>query len=157
MIRLIRILFLLACLFTPLLVPVHAQEPVKPWADVTSYGTAMVNPAVAAVEAWRSNDRACRFGRLALSEAIGNGVALTLKHFIVSPRPCLGCAPDGFPSGHTANSAIGMFSSRWGFTATIATGVLRHEANRHTWKQIAAGAALGVGAEAAGHLIKCRG
>jgi membrane-associated phospholipid phosphatase len=154
MIRLIRILFLLACLFTPLLV--HAQAPVQPWADWTSYGTAMVNPATAVVEAWQSPSRGCRLGRLALSEAIGNGVALTLKHFIVSPRPCLGCAPDGMPSGHTMNSAIGMFSSRWGFTATIATGVLRHEANRHTWTQIAAGAALGVGAEAAGRLIKCQ-
>lgn len=154
MIRVLHILFLLACLFTPLLV--HAQAPVQPWADVSSYPTAMVNPATAAIEAWRSNDRACRFGRLALSEAIGNGVALTLKHFIVSPRPCLGCVPDGMPSGHTMNSAIGMFSSRWGFTATIATGVLRHEANRHTWKQIAAGAALGVGAETAGLLLKCR-
>jgi len=137
MIRLIRILFLLACLFTPLLV--HAQEPVKPWADVTSWGTSFVNP-----------------GRLALSEAIGNGVALAMKHFIVSPRPCLGCNAMGMPSGHTMQSSIGMFSSRWGFTATIATGVLRHEANRHTWQQIAAGAAIGVGAEAAGRLIKCQ-
>lgn len=134
----------------------HTQAPVQPWADWTSYPTAMVNPGTAAIEAWRSSDRACRFGRLALSEAIGNGVALTLKHFIVSPRPCLGCAPDGMPSGHTMNSAIGMFSSRWGFTATIATGALRHEAHRHTWQQIAAGAALGVGAEAAGRLLKCR-
>jgi len=154
MIRLIRILFLLACLFTPLLV--HAQEPVKPWADVTSWGTSFVNPGIAAVEAWQSNDRACRFGRLALSEAIGNGVALAMKHFIVSPRPCLGCNAMGMPSGHTMQSSIGMFSSRWGFTATIATGVLRHEANRHTWQQIAAGAAIGVGAEAAGRLIKCQ-
>ncbi len=154
MIRLIRLLFLLACLFTPLLV--HAQAPVQPWADVTSYPTAMVNPATAAIKAWHSSDPKCELGRLAISEAIGNGIALAMKHFIVSPRPCLGCAPDGMPSGHTMNSAIGMFSSRWGFTATIATGVLRHEANRHTWQQIAAGAALGVGAEAAGRLIKCQ-
>lgn len=145
---------LTVCLSLPL--TVQAQEPVKPWADMSSYPTAIVNPGWAVVEAWRSDDRACRFGRLALSEAFGNGIALALKHFIVSPRPCLGCAPDGMPSGHTMNSAIGIFDSRWGFTATIATGVLRHEANRHTWPQIAAGAALGVGAEAAGRLVKCR-
>ncbi len=153
MIRIIRILFLLACLFTPLLL--HAQEPVKPWADVSSWGTAMVNPGVAAVEAWRSPSRGCRLGRLALSEAIGNGITLIAKRSFDSPRPCLGCAPDGFPSGHTMQSSLGMFSSRWGFTATIATGFLRHEANRHTWRQVVAGAAIGIGSEAAGRLIRC--
>lgn len=154
MIRLLRLLFLLACLFTPLLV--HAQEPVKPWADVTSYGTAAVNPVTAAIKAWHSSDPACALGRLAISEAIGNGVALVMKHFIVSPRPCLGCPPDGMPSSHVMNSSLGMFSSKWGFTATIATGFLRHEANRHTWQQIATGAAIGVGAELGGRLIPCQ-
>lgn len=136
-------------------VSARAQQPVQKFPDVVSYGTALINPTVAMVDAWRSPSRGCHFARLALSEAVGNGIALTMKHFIVSPRPCLGCAPDGMPSGHTMNSAMGIFSSQWGFTATIATGVLRHEAKRHTWQQIAMGAAVGVGSEAAGRLIKC--
>lgn len=138
--------------------PVYAQQPVQPWADWASYGTAFVNPAIASVDAWRSTHRACRFGQLAISEAIGNGIALTLKHFIVSPRPCMGygCAPDGMPSSHTMNSTIG-FSSRWrvGVGFAWSTAVLRTEAHRHTSWQVAAGAALGIGAEAAGHLLKC--
>ncbi len=155
MIRLIRILFLLACLFTPVLI--HAQAPVQPWADVTSYGTAMVNPATAAIKAWHSSDPKCELGRLAISEAIANGVALTLKHFIVSPRPCIGCAPDGMPSGHSANGFVG-FSSHWpyGIAFGVATAGLRVAANRHTFKQVLAGSALGIGAEYAGRLIKCQ-
>lgn len=154
MIRLIRILFLLACLFTPLLV--HAQEPVKPWADVASYATAAVNPVTAAVKAWHSSDPACALGRLAISEAIANGLALTLKHFIVSPRPCIGCQPDGMPSQHTANAFVG-FSSHWqyGLAFGIATGGLRMAANRHTFKQVLAGAAIGIGADYAPRLLKC--
>jgi membrane-associated phospholipid phosphatase len=132
-------------------------KPVVGWADDLSYATAAINPTIAAVEAWRSPSRLCHFGRLAISEAVANGVGITIKHFVVSPRPCLGCAPDGMPSGHTWNSAVGYLSSGWGFTATIATGVLRHEANRHTWPQVIAGAMLGVGAEASGLLLKCKG
>jgi membrane-associated phospholipid phosphatase len=162
--RVVRIVFLLACLFIPLLV--HAQAPVKPWADWSSYGTAVGNPGAAAVDAWRSDRRGCNLARLALSEGVGNGITLWAKRTYDSPRPCLGCAPDGMPSGHTMNSVIG--SSQWGGGLkpwqhyliagglVAATGWLRHDANRHTWRQIAAGAVLGVGAEAAGHLITCR-
>lgn len=137
--------------------PVSAQVPVSPAPDWVSYGTAAVNPTIAAIEAWRSPSRACRFGQLAISEAVGNVAALTLKHFIVSPRPCIGCQPDGMPSGHTMNSTIG-FSSHWkvGVVFTVATAELRTDAHRHTPWQVAAGAALGIGAEAAGHLLKCR-
>lgn len=146
----------LALLFLLLAAPCAAQE-VRPLADVGSYGTALVNPLTAAVAAWRSPSRGCRLARLALSEAIGNGLTIGLKRVLVSPRPCLGCAPDGMPSGHTMNSLIGASSSRWGFTASIATGALRHGANRHTWPQVLAGAAVGVGAEAAGRLVRCGG
>lgn len=136
--------------------PAAAQVPVAPIADWASYGTAIVNPTLAAVDAWRSPARTCRFGQLAISELVGNGVALTLKHFVVSPRPCLGCVADGMPSGHTMNSTIG-FSSRWkvGVIFSLATAELRTDAHRHTPWQVAAGAALGVGAEAAGHLLHC--
>ncbi len=135
--------------------PVHAQG-VRRVPDVASYATAAINPTWAAVDAWRSPERLCRFERLALSEAIGNGVALTLKHFIVSPRPCLACAPDGFPSGHTMNSAIGL-SDHWrmGVGFTVGTAGLRIAARRHTVWQVTAGALLGLSAEAAGRLIGC--
>lgn len=136
--------------------PTYAQQAVSSGPDWVSYGTAAVNPTIAAASAWRSSDRACRFGQLAISEAVGNVAALTLKHFIVSARPCLGCQPDGMPSGHTMNSWIGVSSSRWGFEASVATGSLRMAAHRHTALQVLAGTALGLGAEGAGHLLKCR-
>ena len=137
--------------------PARAQEPVEKWADYTSWATALANPTIAAVQAARSSDPKCRLGQLALSEAIGNGATLALKHLIVSPRPCVGCAPDGMPSGHTMNSAIGV-SSRWqvGLFFTLGTAELRTAANRHTPAQVAAGAALGFVAEWAGHrLLHC--
>jgi membrane-associated phospholipid phosphatase len=136
--------------------PAAAQPPVERWADWASFGTALVNPTIAAVDAWRSPRRGCRLGQLAISELVGNAASMTLKHFIVSPRPCLGCASEGMPSGHTMNSTIG-FSSRWkvGVVFTVATAELRTDAHRHTPWQVAAGAALGIGAEAAGHLLRC--
>ncbi len=147
-----------------LVAPLQAQKPVEQWADWSSYPTAVANPARAAVEAWRSSSRGCRFGQLAISEGLGNGVTMIAKRSYASPRPCLGCAPDGMPSGHTMNSVIGA-GSAWGggwkgvllsagFVA--ATGFLRHEANRHTWRQITAGALLGAGSELAGHALRCR-
>lgn len=142
-----------------LALPAAAQipVPVSPLADWASYGTAAINPTMAAVEVWRSPQRGCRFAQLAISEAVGNGVALTLKHFIVSPRPCIGCTPDGMPSGHTMNSIIGVSASwRVGMLFAVGTGGLRMAAHRHTLWQVAAGAALGVGAEATGRLLKCQ-
>lgn len=136
--------------------PAAAQPPVEPWANWASYGTALVNPAIAAVDAWRSPHRGCRLGQLAISELVGNAASMTLKHFLVSPRPCLGCGSDGMPSGHTMNSTIGV-TARWkvGVLFTVATAELRTDAHRHTPWQVAAGAALGFGAEAAGHLLRC--
>jgi len=130
--------------------------PVTPWADWASYGTAVVSPTVAAIQAWRSPHRGCKLGQLAISEAVGNLAALTLKRLIVSPRPCLGCGTEGFPSGHTMNSVIG-FSSSWRVSVGFAwsTAALRATAHQHTPRQVVAGALLGLGAEAAGHLLKC--
>jgi membrane-associated phospholipid phosphatase len=149
-----RAIVVLACLFWA--ASAFAQKPIEPIADWVSYGTFAVNPTIAAVHALQSPNRRCAFERLALSEAIGNGVSLTLKHFIVSPRPCLGCVPDGMPSGHTMNSAIG-FSTNWqvGLAFTLGTAELRVAAHRHTPWQVLAGAAIGIGAESAGHLLRC--
>lgn len=140
-----------------LVAPVSAQEPVNPVLDALSYGTALVNPTIAAVQAIRSDHRWCKLGQLALSEAIGNTSTLTIKHFDHSPRPCRGCADDGNPSGHTMNSAIGMSSTGWAVGASFVwgTGALRHESNEHTWRQIALGGFIGILSDLAGHFLKC--
>ena len=145
----------LALVLSLIAAPAFAQEPVNRWADGVSWGTAMVNPTLAVVDAIRAPNTKCKLGRLALSEAIGNGVTLTLKHFVVSPRPCLGCAADGFPSGHSMQSTIGASGWRFGATFAATTGGLRMQAHRHTGWQVAAGLAIGAGAEFAGRLIKC--
>ena len=147
--------FLVAAALLLLSGTAQAQEPVSHWPDAVSWGTALTNPTLAAVDALRSEQKGCRLGRLALSEGIVNGVGLTLKHFIVSPRPCIGCAPDGFPSGHSANSMVGSFGWRYGIVFGASTASLRLEANRHTPKQVAAGLLLGAAGEFAGRLIKC--
>lgn len=138
--------------------PAAAQVPVSSVPDWASYATAAVNPTTAAIAAWRSSDRPCRFGQLAISEAVGNVAALTLKHFIVSARPCIGCRPDGDPSGHSMNSLIGFTAHNWGIGLSfgLATGGLRDEAHRHFPDQIVKGLVLGALAEGAGHLLHCR-
>ncbi len=149
--------------------PVLAQDkPVLAVPDDISYVTAIANPISAAIAAYRvpSGEKVCAFGRLAITELVGNGATIGIKHWVVSPRPCLGCAPDGEPSGHTMNSVLGSSSAqwwnlggwqRWALSAGMValTGFLRHDANRHTWFQIVSGALVGAGAEAAGHLLRC--
>jgi membrane-associated phospholipid phosphatase len=162
-------LALVACLLCP--APCQAQAlPVVQWADWASYGTAAANPVSAAAEAWRGPGRACHLARLAIQEGIGNGVTLGLKHVAyglpAAVRPCEGCPPDGWPSGHTMNSALGLGAARWGFARAwpnyllsaglvVATGLLRHEAHRHTWPQVLAGAGIGLAADASGYLLRC--
>jgi membrane-associated phospholipid phosphatase len=146
--------FLLVLLLVCLPSAVFAQQPVTRWADWTSYGTAAVNPTLAA---WDARHSRCKLARFGLSEGIGNGLTLALKHRVISARPCLGCAPDGFPSGHTMNSLIG-FSRNWkvGLAFGLATAELRVTANRHTWQQVLAGAGVAVAAEASGYMIRCQ-
>lgn len=146
----IRVLVTLAVLASS---PASAQTApnVVPWADVASYVTAAADPSIAVVTALRSVDPKCRLLRLGVSEAIGNGLTLTLKQLVTSPRPCSGCAADGMPSGHTMNGTIG-FSSKWqvGLAFALGTAELRTGAHRHTPMQVAAGAAIGAFAEWAG-------
>ena len=132
-----------------------AQEPVAKIPDAVSWGTAFVNPAIAAVKAARSATPKCELLRLGLSEAVGNVATIAIKHFVVSPRPCLGCAPDGSPSGHSMNATIGVSGWRYGLLFSVGTMQLRREANRHTLPQVLQGFAVGIGAEAAGRLLKC--
>lgn len=135
---------------------INAQEPVSTVPDVASWPIAFANSAIAATDAIRGPHAKCGLARLALSAGIENGVALTLKHFVVSPRPCLGCASNGWPSGHEGQSLVG-FSNHWqiGLGFGLVTGALRVQANRHTKWQVLAGAVVGIGSEALGKVIKC--
>lgn len=138
--------------------PVSAQSAtVNSVPDGISYATAAINPAIATWKALHAPDKLCALTKLGISELIGNGVALTVKHFVHSPRPCAGCAPDGMPSGHSMNGAIGAFSSGgWGLAFSVPTPFLRVAAHRHTKTQVLAGTLLGLGADAVGHyLVKC--
>jgi membrane-associated phospholipid phosphatase len=130
-----------------------AQSPVSKVPDAISWGTAFANPTLAA---WDARHSKCELGRLALSAAIENGVTFALKSLVVSKRPCLGCDPTGFPSGHAAQSAVGL-SRNWrvGIGFTLTTAALRMEAHRHTWQQVTAGALIGIGSEALGRMVKC--
>lgn len=138
-------------------VAVGQPLPVNKWADAASYGTALVNPVTAAVVAWRGPDRWCHLERIGLAELIGNVSTIGIKHLVRSERPCLGCAPDGMPSGHTMNSFIGYrsFNIGYGIAWGGATGGLRMAAHRHTPWQVLAGAAIGIGSTELGNLLRC--
>ncbi len=154
----IAALLLLAQMVSAQPPPPDTRPPVEPIADWASYATAFANPAIAAVDAWRSEHRWCKLGQLGISELTGNLSVFALKHFIVSPRPCLGCAADGDPSGHSMNAMVGFTAHNWGIGLSfgLATGGLRYEAHRHFRSQIAKGLLLGALAEGAGHLLKCQ-
>lgn len=138
--------------------------PVNKWADWSSYGTAGVNTTIGVVDAWQSERRGCHLGQLALAEGLGNGLALIGQHTITSPRPC--CPGNGLPSQHVTNSVIGLNqahpASSWkgrvlvGVTMVALTGLLRWQANRHTWEQIGWGALTGLVAELGSHwIVRC--
>jgi hypothetical protein len=139
--------------------PTYAQEEVNKVPDYISWGTAAVNPTVALVKALRSEDKKCNLGKLAISEIIANTSVLTIQHFVISARPCIGCDSHGFPSGHSANSVVGISKNNWyiGITTAWGTGELRRAANRHTIPQILAGWTIGGLSELAGQkLLRCK-
>jgi membrane-associated phospholipid phosphatase len=154
----VRRLILLTVIWGTLAGAASAQVPVDPAPDVVSYATAAINPALGVIDAWRSEHRGCRLAKLALSEVVGNGLTLAIKRVVVSPRPCVGCAPDGMPSGHTMNSVLGTGTDHWqlGVAFAIATGGLRQAAHRHTLPQVLVGAGIGVLSESLGHLLRCQ-
>lgn len=134
--------------------PVKAQEPVNRVADAVSWGTALANPTIAVVDAIRSNHPACKLAQLGVTAGILVSAVMATKQFVQSERPCLGCAPDGWPSGHTAFSGLGASGWRYGFVLT--TGALRWTAHRHTPPQIGAGALYAEGAKLGGEkVVRC--
>ena len=56
------------------------------------------------------------------------------------------------------NATIGYraFDWRYGLSFALGTGALRRVANRHYWYQVGSGLLLGLGADWAGHLLKCQ-
>lgn len=140
-----------------LLSPAAYAQEVRPIPDALSYATAAVNPSIAIWKAVHSKHKVCSLTQLGVSELVGNGVTLTMKHFIKSTRPAASLAPDGMPSGHSMNSMLGSMSSGWvvGASFSIGTGALRKAANRHTTNQVLVGWAIGAGADLSGHLLHC--
>ena len=149
-------------------VSLAAQEPVRPVPDIISWGTALTNPTIAAVQAFRSEDRLCRFGQLGISGGITTTVGLLAQHYLHSPRPCVGspgCSGNGDPSMHAAIGVLGLsrgFQSGLGLTFSISlavgTAAGRVDARRHDPKQAAFGLVLGGLSELAGRtLLRCQG
>ncbi len=74
-----------------------------------------------------------------------NGSALVLKAFIHETRPD-GSDNQSFPSEHTANAfAATGWNASISIPLAMAAGELRTAANRHWWRDVGAGALLGLG------------
>lgn len=113
-------------------------------------------PALAAGAAWGQND-AEGLKQLTLTMATTVGGVEALKRAAPSMRPD-GSDDKSFPSGHTAVAfaAVRWIDKRYGapmapyspwlYAAAGLTGLARVEANKHRWRDVAAGAALGWGA-----------
>lgn len=139
--------------------------------DWISWGTAFTAPSIAVAHALKSDHPTRELLRVGLSEVIGNGATMLIKHQVTADRPCMGydhCKPDGMPSGHSANGFIGSAvfvapcglemspTARWvSVTAAVATPILRVLAHRHTVGQAIIGSLIGLGATAAGRFIPC--
>lgn len=113
-------------------------------------------PALAAGSAWGQNDSE-GFKQLTLSMATTVGTAEVLKRTVHEMRPD-GSDNKSFPSAHTAVAfaAVRFMDKRYGeqmapytpwlYVAAGMTGVARVEANKHRWRDVVAGGALGWGA-----------
>jgi membrane-associated phospholipid phosphatase len=113
-------------------------------------------PALAAGSAWGQNDTE-GFKQLTLSMVTTVGTAELLKRTVHEMRPD-GSDNKSFPSGHTAVAfaAVRFMDTRYGeqmtpytpwlYVAAGMTGVARVEANKHHWRDVLAGGALGWGA-----------
>ena len=145
---------------------VSAQEAVQRVPDAVTWATAFANPAIAVVQAFRSETPRCRLGQLGISGGITTTVGLLAQHYITSPRPCVGspgCSGNGDPSMHAAIGVLGIsrgVHSGLGltFSVSMAVGTAggRVDAQRHTVKQAALGLALGGLSEWAGQrLLQC--
>jgi len=122
----------------------------KTWADISdiSVGTLLSSAAIvpAAQGDWRG------LGQAVLSVGVATGFAQGLKATIHETRPDKS-DNNSFPSGHTtmAFASATTLHRRYGwkvglpaYAVAALTGVARHEANKHFWHDVGAGAALGI-------------
>lgn len=138
--------------------PMCQAQELRPGPNIASYLTVPINPAIAVVQAFRSEHPGCYLKQLGASEFLGNVSTLLVKALVHGERPCAGCKPDGFWSGHSMNAFIGWrrAGGRWGLAIGSATPVLRVEALAHTKTQVAVGSLAGLGADEVGRwLIPC--
>jgi len=145
---------------------VSAQEAVRPIPDAISWATALANPVIGVVQAFRSEAPACHLGQLGIAGGIVVTAGLLGQHVIPSPRPCVGspgCAGNGTPSLHAAISGVGSsrgIHSGLGITLSVSlmigTAGGRVDAQRHNPKQAALGLLVGGLSELAGRtLLRC--
>ncbi len=112
-------------------------------------------PALAAGSAWGQGDTE-GVKQLTLTLATAMGTAEVLKNTVHSTRPD-GSDNKSFPSGHTAVAfaAVRFMDKRYGeqmtpytpwlYAAAGMTGVARVQADKHRWRDVLAGGALGWG------------
>lgn len=124
--------------------------------DNASHALAVGLPMLAAGTAIREGD-AAGLQQLTLTMATAVGAAELLKSAIPAQRPD-GSDDKSFPSGHTAVAfaAVRFMDKRYGgaiapytpllYAAAGLTGLARVEADKHYWRDVAAGALLGWGA-----------
>jgi len=140
-------LFVAPLLFLGAISPAAASD--KTWDDISTasefslVAAALLTPAVQGD--WTG------LGQAGLSIGVADGVTIGLKNIIDSPRPDMS-DNKSFPSGHTtvAFASATTLYRRYGWKAGIPaysvaalTGVGRKLSNRHRWRDVAAGAAIG--------------
>jgi membrane-associated phospholipid phosphatase len=163
MIRVLRILFFLACLFAPLLVhaqalPIDKLTPPLPTAgerkaaDLASWGTVLAAVALDAKASWDAPDRKRAFLLQGARIGIAQGLTFGLKKLVQRERPCAphDCGMDNpdfsFPSGHAMLAGTSYGGPRLAFSVPliVGTGGLRIAANKHWFTDTAAGALIGM-------------
>ncbi|MGF6859950.1 membrane-associated phospholipid phosphatase [Rhodobacteraceae bacterium MBR-64] len=130
--------------------PAHAFSK-NQWADASDVGRIVLVAAALGYPTVQADWK----GALQAAASIGvtAGITAGLKEAFPEQRPD-NSGNDSFPSGHTAMSfaAAATLEKRYGWQAGFpafvvagAVGVARHEADKHHWYDVLAGAAIGTG------------
>lgn len=130
---------------TPLRWASHAAVPAR-----VSDGLVAAQIGLAAVDAWRADDRRHALGCLALRNGLAIGATELLKRALHRTRPD---ASDNlsFPSGHTALATVNG-AAGWRYGLTVGVGWGRQAAGRHYATDVLAGAGIGWLAQHACHV-----
>lgn len=118
-------------------------EPQRPIADTASNIVVAAQIGIDTIHGWRSSDRSTAFACQAIRLGVTIGAAELLKRIVHKERPD-GSDFKSFPSMHTG---VAMASAGWNFRIGIpiaaGVGALRMGANKHDWKDVLAGGAIG--------------